>query len=204
MNIINNYTVKELWSEAMSQVKQDPIWLEDCGMLDYVLGEDESTPFTSYEFNNYATTEFGGSEGIYSHIMLDGRFFDYQKSSRYRIGVLKTLGCSKEDYLKMARLSTLIAYYIHKIVNENINRFESDERASVTLTYNDKFGSVTLKSILNRKPVIRVYGKEEPLPVTPEIMRRLLEDAFRYYGNSLTEEAMRAFQALSEKTGYKG
>ncbi len=201
MKIINQITVSELWKETMQRVEQDPQWAEHKGILDYELGEKSNELLVNHRFDIVAETAFGGSEGIYSTVYLEGEFFTYQKGPRFRIGTLKTLNCKKEDYLAMAVLSNLISYHMGEYVNEHINRFEDDERAAIYFQCEGAYGNVTLRSIMDESPALVCYGKSAPLAPLQTVMPRLLEKAINGYGRYMHDKARDVFVRLAEKYG---
>jgi hypothetical protein len=199
MKIIDNLSITELWDVAMETVKEDLVWQEHSHILDYLLSEREGLLLTSYEFDIIAETTYGGSEGIYSRVYLDGVYTSGCKASRCRIGTLKTLGDQKEDYLRMSTLSSLIAYHMGRYVNSNINRFEASDKASIGFVLNGEYGNITILSILEEMPVFRLRGKETQIEVTPEIMRSICEKVLKQYKFCMTAAALLKLETLHEK-----
>ena len=70
---------------------------------------------------------YGGSEGIYLDIYLDGSIDEKQeKYSRIRIAVIKTLSESREAMRIMAKLGADWVVDVTAIVNENMEDFTWD------------------------------------------------------------------------------
>lgn len=207
MKIIDQITAKELWTAAEKLVTADAIWIERANILDYHLGPDyDDIVFGSYEFDISPSVRFGASEGIYAYVMLEGILDTTDKSRRYSIGTLKTLGQTKDDYLKMGILSTLMAYHMAQYVGRHLHRFETDERAGVTFYHGEKCGQrpmkhghVKLTSIVSKAPVLTLYNEEMPLPITPEIMWELVKKALIYYSDSMLPKARARFISLAKE-----
>lgn len=97
-------------------------------ILDYILPNEreenrgERVELTRYEFDFFATVQFGGSEGIYVDCYLKGKF---DESGRYslHVGTLKTLGTGLEDCKAMAELCGALMYHENRYVNGNIHRY---------------------------------------------------------------------------------
>lgn len=64
-------------------------------------------------------TDFGGSEGIYSGFYLRGGYFD----GNVRFAVAKTLGQSKEDYIRMSVLAAKICLLARDYLRNHSEEF---------------------------------------------------------------------------------
>ena len=126
------YTVSELLDAALVQAKEDPLYqkaLQDC-ILDYELVSHavKYDRLTKCEFDVVGLVRYGGSEGIYGSILLDGKWAEGVDTgpytSRMNVYTLKTLETSKEAYLGMAMLVNLIAYYTDQVMRANLDRFD--------------------------------------------------------------------------------
>ena len=102
--------------------------LEEKGLkpdiLDYGLGGDASQMILSEEFDAVPRVTFGGSEGIYLDITLEGseRTFSTGKDV-LRLGTYKTLGTTKEDYIKMSLLGVEFVFALRDYVEQHMDEF---------------------------------------------------------------------------------
>lgn len=122
------FTVAELMRQALEQAKADPQYTELTGAcpLDYAQEPFNASKLllTRCAFNAQGYAEYGGCEGIYGDIVLDGDTGGGRPSSRLCVYTLKTLEEDKAAYLAMGTLATLIAYYVGETVRRNLDRFD--------------------------------------------------------------------------------
>lgn len=118
-----------LFRAILERVKMDERWEVIKAILDYRLPNehesaysDSDTYLTCYEFDIVPRMTFGGSEGIYISVQLEG-IFD-QSSKRFTtIGTFKTLKTDVRTCRLMGELCGLLMYYGSAYVNENIHRY---------------------------------------------------------------------------------
>ena len=116
------YETLEQARAAGSMAAIDPI-------LDYILpnqNEPERAEhdilLTDYRFNIVPVIQYGGSEGIYVCLYLDGKF-DNSGNTKLRIGTFKTLQSDLAACRRMGELCGVLLYYATAYVNENIHRY---------------------------------------------------------------------------------
>lgn len=94
-------------------------------ILDYYLSDRYSeTPITSYEWDNYASLNLGGSEGIYLDIYAVGKING--NTTRTRIGTFKTLRQDREGFAIMAKLQADFMWEMTSFVNHHIDDFDCE------------------------------------------------------------------------------
>ncbi len=118
-----------LFNAILERLKADDRWDKIQSILDYHLPSksepewpDRDTYLTNYEFDIVPRMTFGGSEGIYISVLLDG-FFDQSGKRETCIGTFKTLGTDLATCRLMGELCGLLMYYGSAYVNENIHRY---------------------------------------------------------------------------------
>ena len=124
------YTVKDVFDAAVKLAKVDPYFEQynKICILDYDLlcsSYEDSTLYRA-EFDVLGDVSYGGSEGIYGDIYLDGNWSKDQsdRRKRMRVYVLKTLSCDKESYLAIGMLVNLICYYANRFISKNMDHFD--------------------------------------------------------------------------------
>lgn len=100
----------------------EPIWDYYLPNDGEALSSEESGPLTNYEFNFVPVIAFGGSEGIYVDLYLDGDC-DGSGFKRTEIGVFKTLRTDLDACRLMGQLCGVLMYHGPAYVNENIHRY---------------------------------------------------------------------------------
>lgn len=127
------FTVKEIMEAVAEQTKADPKYQDAASRceLDY----DMTSPMTENEtlelcsFDVVGQVAYGNSEGIYGdievygvwkHAQVEGKVF----RNRMNVYTFKTLETSKEAYLAMGELVTLISYYATEYVGAHLDRFD--------------------------------------------------------------------------------
>lgn len=98
-------------------------------ILDYILPSDteplersENIPLTNYRFDIVPTVRFGGSEGIYVEVRMEGEF---DESGR-RSALLATVKSLQEDLHACKLMGTLcgvLLYHATAYINQNIHRY---------------------------------------------------------------------------------
>ena len=127
------FTVKEIMDAVMEQAKADPMYqdAEKRCELDYditsCMTEKETLELCSFDVIGHVA--YGGSEGIYGGIELVGAWKHSQEEAhtfhcRMNVYTLKTLETSKDAYLAMGELVTLICYYANEYVGAHLDRFD--------------------------------------------------------------------------------
>lgn len=119
----------DLFRAILERARADGSLAEIEPILDYYLpndGEPLSSrtegPLTNYEFNFVPVISFGGSEGIYVDLYLDG---DCGESGfkQSQIGVFKTLRTDLDACRLMGQLCGVLMYHGSAYVNENLHRY---------------------------------------------------------------------------------
>lgn len=102
-------------------------------ILDYCLPNrqepewpDRDQYLTDYRFNIVPSLQFGGCEGIYLDLLLEGSF-DATDRTRLPIGTIKTLREDQEACELMGRLCGLLMYHGNVYINDNIHRYTPQE-----------------------------------------------------------------------------
>ncbi len=116
------YMQSELFDTIVARLKEKGLLPS---ILDYSNADRYSSdrPITNYEFDFGNSLKYGGSEGIYLDIYIDG--YDYNEKEHYRrhIGTFKTL---YEDNASMRTMALLLADFVTegtRFVNEFIDDF---------------------------------------------------------------------------------
>lgn len=125
-------TIKELMGLAVERARKDPLFAEAEKLceLDYdsIAYGPEETELCRCEFDVISYAAFGGSEGIYGTVQLQGCWAPAGAgmiwNSRISAYTLKTLSTSKEAYIGISMMGNLIAYHATDIIMENLKRFD--------------------------------------------------------------------------------
>ena len=93
--------------------------------LDYGLGGDALCIILSEEFAIVPRVVYGSSEGIYLDIRLEGTegFVSTGNENIVTLGTYKTLGESKEDYIKMAIIGAEFFFTLREYINSHSDEF---------------------------------------------------------------------------------
>ena len=114
------YTNETLFKTIVNILKEKGL-LPD--ILDYHLAESIHTePIKTYEWDCTAELKFGGSEGIYLDVYIEGNIGIGKPS--VRLGVFKTLYESREAFYTMAKLQADFIWETRDFVNAHIDDFE--------------------------------------------------------------------------------
>lgn len=96
-------------------------------ILDYTLANDRNDSFlTDYRFDISPRISFGGSEGIYVDLCLEGSYDD-SDSTLSHLGTFKTLRTDLDACRLMGELCGILMYYGTKYVNSNIHRYTPEK-----------------------------------------------------------------------------
>lgn len=118
-----------LFQAILERARADGSLAEIEPILDYYLPNDGESlslekggPLTNYEFNFVPIISFGGSEGIYVRLYLDGDC-DGSGFKQTEIGVFKTLRTDLDACRLMGQLCGVLMYHGSAYVNENLHRY---------------------------------------------------------------------------------
>lgn len=114
-------TTKDLWDETLAMMDLK----KDYPFLDYSLPETKSNSAGLYdiEFDVRGTVVYGGSEGIYTDIYIEG-IFDKEEDCNRResVGTFKTLFTDDEAFYKMAHLMAEFQIKATRWIKDNQDR----------------------------------------------------------------------------------
>lgn len=113
------YTNETLFNTIVNILKEKGL-LPD--ILDYDLSDRNITDIKTCEWDCTADLRFGGNEGIYLDVYAEGSLGS--GNTKTRLGVFKTLGESKEDFYKMAKLQADFIWEVRDFVNQNLHDFD--------------------------------------------------------------------------------
>lgn len=115
------YTTDELFRLIVKKLKEKQLYPD---ILDYDLADERhSEAVRTMEWEVYGIVHFGGSEGIYIGMYLDGNLGGGKKGC-FHIGTFKTLGTSHEDWMAMSDLNGEFCYELCDFVNNNMDDFD--------------------------------------------------------------------------------
>lgn len=119
----------DLFRAILERARADGSLTEIETILDYYLPNDgeslsseRDAPLSNYEFNFVPVISFGGSEGIYVDLYLDGDF-DGSGFKQTKIGVFKTLRTDLDACRLMGQLCGVLMYHESDYVNKNLHRY---------------------------------------------------------------------------------
>lgn len=119
----------DLFRAILERARADGSLAEIEPILDYYLPHDgeslssgQDRPLTNYEFNFVPVISFGGSEGIYVNLYLDGDC-DGGGFKRTELGVFKTLRDDLDACRLMGQLCGVLMYHGVDYVNKNLHRY---------------------------------------------------------------------------------
>ena len=135
-------TTRDLFNAVLQLVKDNGHYEKAGAIMDYVLPEiseydaRSDIELSAYEFDFYATAQFGGSEGIYIDCWLRGKyteteikFINYSRGgvleteTKRSVGTFKTLRTDLEAMQIMGELCGSLTYYASEYINKNIDRY---------------------------------------------------------------------------------
>lgn len=118
-----------LLQRILEAARADGAIAEAEAILDYILPNDqeparpdEDSYLTDYHFDLVPHLSFGGCEGIYLSLCLEGSF-DASDKRKTEIGTFKTLRTDLEACRLMGALGGALMYYGHQYVNQEICRY---------------------------------------------------------------------------------
>lgn len=112
------YTNADLFYIILNQLKEKGLLPS---ILDYSLGSTDITKVKDIEWDAIGRITFGGSEGIYLSIYMEGVVSEaYDK---VLLGTFKTLETSKEAYKAMSDLNVEFIFALRDFVDENPESF---------------------------------------------------------------------------------
>ena len=118
-----------LLQRILEAARADGAIAEAEAILDYILPNnmepeypDRDSYLTDYHFDLVPHLSFGGCEGIYLSLCLEGSF-DGSDKTKATIGTFKTLHTDLEACRLMGALGGALMYYGRKYVNEEIHRY---------------------------------------------------------------------------------
>lgn len=119
----------DLFRAILERARADGSLEEIEPILDYYLPKENESlyagqdgPLTNYEFSFVPVISFGGSEGIYVDLYLDGDC-DGGGFKRTELGVFKTLRDDLDACRLMGQLCGILMYHGVDYVNKNIHRY---------------------------------------------------------------------------------
>lgn len=93
-------------------------------MLDYAISTHDSVQIRDCEFDVKMDVHFGGNEGIYLNMYLEGNIGkDNEPHGRYLLGTFKTLYEDEEALQKMALLGASFIWEARSYIDANLNDF---------------------------------------------------------------------------------
>ena len=97
-------------------------------LLDYSLSTNKIKQIRDCEFDVKMDVHFGGNEGIYLGIYLEGYIGEYEdhgnkRYEKYELGTFKTLVETKEAFQQMALLGANFVYAARSYIDENLDDF---------------------------------------------------------------------------------
>ena len=125
-------SVSDVMESAVKLARTDPRFAEaekNCPLdYDLLCSSVKYDKLHCCDFDVIGDVVYGSSEGIYGDIYLYGSWNKDMKDepfrSRMRVYSLKTLEASKEAYIGMGMLVTLICYYANEFIRTHLDRFD--------------------------------------------------------------------------------
>ena len=112
------YTSQELFRIINENLKKQGL-LPD--ILDYGIPGRDNLPIKTISWNTVGTVDFGGNEGIYLDICLEGDIGD--KHDKVHIGTYKTLREDKDAFKAMGDLNAEFVFAVRDFVEKNEEDF---------------------------------------------------------------------------------
>lgn len=113
------YTNKELFNIIVNKIKEEGL-LPD--ILDYYKPDSREQLIKTYEWEVSADLNFGGNEGIYLDLYIEGNLGE--DLNEIWLGTFKTLRDDLAALKEMAILQAHFIWYCRKFVDDNIDDFE--------------------------------------------------------------------------------
>ena len=97
-------------------------------LLDYALSTNDLMQIRDCEFDVKMDVHYGGNEGIYLVMYLEGYIGEYEnhgnkRYEKYKLGTFKTLVETKEAFQQMALLGANFIYAARSYVDKNLDDF---------------------------------------------------------------------------------
>ena len=119
---MKKYTTDQIFTKIVDILKEKGFYPED--ILDYGNACSwKAVPIITEAWSPVFKLDYGGSEGIYLDVSLEGNITDPSKEEIVSIGTFKTLLESDEAMLKMAELQAHFIIEMYKFVNANLDDF---------------------------------------------------------------------------------
>ena len=115
------YTNQTLFTTITDTLKKNNLLPDH---LDYHLSAYQAYEVKSYEFDIVGDLTFGGSEGVYLTLFLQGYFIKGEKFKKIELGTFKTLEENRNAFYDMAKLMADFIWVGTEFVNENIDDFD--------------------------------------------------------------------------------
>lgn len=117
------YTNKTLFTTITNTLKEKGL-LPD--ILDYSQAKFEELPIKNYEFDILGDLNFGGNEGIYLEMYIEGYLGN--NHTKISLGTFKTLNEDIESLKTMAVLQANFMWYCREFVGDNLDDFTWEGR----------------------------------------------------------------------------
>lgn len=119
------YTTGTLFANVVNLMIAEGTLRDDClSIIDYYLPTRNVIPIKHYGFNITGDLTYGGSEGIYLTMFVDGIIDKSRGKERIHIGTFKTLKDDRDALKEMAVLMADFIYNGRKFVDSNIDDFD--------------------------------------------------------------------------------
>ncbi len=103
--------------------------------------ERKPAVISNYEYDLIAYPEFGGSEGIYASIYLQGYFYEGQSEwGREHVGTVKSLDTDKDTMEAMGCICGNLAFHSSRIANGMIGRLTPSKEIEKDISYAEERG----------------------------------------------------------------
>lgn len=116
------YTTATLFANVINKMKDENTLRDD--LLDYYLPTRTITPIKFYAFAIVGDLTYGGSEGIYLSMYVDGVIDRNKGKERIHIGTFKTLRADRDALKEMAVLMADFIYNGTKFIDDNLDDFD--------------------------------------------------------------------------------
>lgn len=117
------YTTTTLFAHVVNIMKKENT-LRDEDLLDYYLPTRTATPIKFYAFSIVGDLVYGGNEGIYLSMFVDGVINRDKGKERIHVGTFKTLRDDREALKEMSVLMADFIYNGRKFVDDNLDDFD--------------------------------------------------------------------------------
>lgn len=177
------YTAGELFDEIIKQVGT-PEWVEYAIACNHSYDEASKILLKYDEFDVLTSTQYGGSEGVYTDVLIKGNYEgpdgDYDDTP-IRIGTIKTLGEGSEAVRKMYSFAADVYIAATAFVNKNCDDFRwkgykmtPDPNESFSFYYGSE------ESMIRRIDKMVADGKELSQAVITDMETHKMVDLAKY------------------------